>query len=175
VKGKTGKNKSENGKPVNDTRNQLAAEIIEIVEQLDEEGLETLLGAAKAVVTKRKIEIFNRELNLVAGKAAKRRQEASRPEYRVSIERTQDDFFVIQMDQARIFFNIQEMREITGICHSAAGSRAADPRSAGAKRLYKWFEKERSDLLADAGIDSERSLYLSELYDLVISTYKLKS
>jgi len=154
---------------------ELAGEIIDIVSRLDKNGLETLVGAARAVETKRKIETFNRELNVVAEKASRKRREASRPDFSVLIERTEDDFFVIQMDQARVFFNIQELREITAICHSAANSKAANPQAAGMKRLFKWFEKERSDLLADAGVDSERSPYLAELYELVLSTYKLKS
>lgn len=154
-------------------RDELSREIIEIVNRLDEDGLETLVQAARAVETKRKIEVFNRELNVVADKAARRRREASLPGYQVSIERTDDDFFVIQLDQARVFFNLQEMREITQICQTS-GRTTKDPRSVAVKRLFSWFEKERGDLLADAGIDSDRNPYLAELYERVVSTYTLK-
>jgi hypothetical protein len=151
-----------------------AARIIEIVERLDEDGLKTLLGAAKAVETKRKIETFNKELNTVAQEAARRRREAARPDYRVSIERTEDSFFVIQLDQVRVFFNLQEMREITRLCHAAARSAASNPRVDGARRMFRWFENERSDLLADAGINNDASPYLMALYEEVVSNYKLK-
>lgn len=155
----------------------LVDEIHEIITRLDDNGLETLLDAARAVETKRKIENFNRELNVAAEKASKRRRELSAPEYRVSIERTEDDFFIIQLDDVRVFFNRQEMREITAICHKAAASGEANSRGApqaAARRLFKWFEKERSDLLVDAGINSERNPYLIDLYQVVVSTYKVK-
>jgi hypothetical protein len=128
-----------------------------------------LLEQAQVVRYKGQIEEFNRQLNTAATKAAKARREASRPDYSVAIERNEDDFFIIQMDSARIFFNIQEMREITRICHRAKNEYA------GARFLFRWFEQERGDLLVDTGINSERSPYLYELYDLIINTYKVKS
>ena len=148
---------------------EIVREIVGIAERIDESGLETLLNAARAVDMKGKIEQFNRELNVVADKAARRRRELNAPEYRVRIERTKDDFFIIQLDTARVFFNRQEMREITHRCHAAKNS--AD----GARRMYRWFEKERSDLLTDAGINSERNPYLIDLYEQVIRTYKVKT
>jgi len=143
-------------------------EIVEIAQRVDESGLRILLDAARAVETKGKIEKFNRELNVSAQRAASRRRELARPEYQVQIERTKDDFFIIQLDVQRVFFNRQEMREITRLCHAAKD--AAD----GARRMFRWFEKERSDLLADAGINSERNPYLIELYHVVVSTYTVK-
>ncbi len=146
----------------------MVGEIVAIAQRIDEAGLETLLNAARAVDMKGKIERFNRELNVVVDKAAQRRREANAPEYRVLIEKTQDDFFIIQLDAVRVFFNRQEMREITRLCHAARDSTAA------ARRMFRWFEKERSDLLTDAGINSERNPYLIDLYERVISTYKVK-
>lgn len=143
-------------------------QIVAIAERLDANNFQKLADAAHALETKGKIEQFNRELNVAADRAARRRREASAPEYRVTIERTPDDFFIIQLDTARIFFNKQEMREITRHCHAAANAHDA------ARRLFKWFERERSDLLTDAGINSDRNPYLIDLYERVISTYKLK-
>jgi hypothetical protein len=86
----------------------------------------------------------------------------------VTVERTEDDFFVIQLDDARVFFNRNEMRELTRICHKAKDE------IAGARNLFKWFDRERSDLLADTGISSDRSPYLRNLYELIVNTYKVK-
>jgi len=148
---------------------EIVTEIVGIAQRIDDAGLQTLLNAARAVDMKGKIEKFNRELNVVAEKASRRRRELNAPEYRVRIERTEDDFFVIQLDTARVFFNRQEMREITRRCHAAKDAPDA------ARRMYRWFEKERSDLLTDAGINSERNPYLIDLYEQVISTYKVKT
>jgi hypothetical protein len=143
-------------------------EIVKIAETLDATNFQKLADAAHALETKGKIEQFNRELNLAADKAARRRRELNAPKYRVTIERTPDDFFIIQLDAVRIFFNKQEMREITRHCHAAGNAHDA------ARRLFKWFERERSDLLVDAGINSEKNPYLLDLYENVVSTYKLK-
>lgn len=147
---------------------EVVREISEIAGRIDDAGRQALLNAARALETKGKIEQFNRELNVVAEKAAKRRRELTAPEYRVQIEQTQGDFFVIQLDAVRVFFNREEMRAITRLCHAATGS--AD----GARRMFRWFEKERSDLLSDAGINSDRNPYLIDLYEQVVTTYKVK-
>ena len=135
---------------------------------LDDAALELLLAQAQLLDHKGKIEKFNRQLNLAAVKAVEARKAAARPAFDVTVERTKDDFFIIQMDQARIFFNRGELREITRICHAAANE------AGGARRLYAWFARERSDLLADVGINTERSPYLANLYHVIISTYTVK-
>ncbi|MFW5688479.1 MAG: hypothetical protein ACOC1U_02815 [Spirochaetota bacterium] len=151
-----------------DYRRKIMNEIFEIAVRLEDDGLELLLEQAKVVEYKGKIEKFNRRLNVAAREAIEARREAARPDYSVVIERTEDDFFVIQLDDARVFFNIGEMREITRICHKAKDQKA------GARNLFRWFERERSDLLADTGISSNRSPYLLELYDVIVNTYKVK-
>ena len=149
-------------------RTQVLAEIVAIAEGLEDDGLELLLQQAKVVEYKGKIERFNRRLNVAAHEAIEARRAAGRPNYHVSVERTEDDFFIIQLDDVRVFFNIGEMRELTRICHKAADA------SAAARRLFQWFEEERSDLLADAGINSTRSPYLAGIYDIIVTTYKVR-
>ena len=150
-------------------RNELIEEIVSIAERLEDDGLELLLEQAKVVEYKGKIEQFNRRLNVAAHQAIEARREAGRPDYHVTVERTEDDFFVIQLDDARVFFNRNEMRELTRICHKAKDE------AAGARNLFRWFERERSDLLADTGIASNRSPYLRNLYELIVNTYKVGS
>ena len=149
-------------------REDLVSQIVEIARGLEDDGLELLLEQAKVVEYKGKIETFNRRLNVAAREAAEARHAAARPDYYVAIERTPEDFFVIQMDDQRIFFNLAEMRELTRICHRAKDEKA------GARNLFRWFERERSDLLADASISSARSPYLQGLYETIVSTYKVK-
>lgn len=149
-------------------RTGLIDEIVSIAKRLDDDGLELLLEQAKVVEYKGKIEQFNRRLNVAAHQAIEARREAGRPDYHVNIERTEDDFFVIQLDDARVFFNRNEMRELTRICHKAKDE------PAGARNLFRWFERERSDLLADAGVSSNRSPYLRNLYEVIVNTYTVK-
>ena len=149
-------------------REELISQIVEIARGLEDDGLELLLDQAKVVEYKGKIETFNRRLNVAAHEAAEARHAAARPDYYVAVERTPEDFFVIQMDDQRVFFNLAEMRELTRICHKAKDA------NAGARNLFRWFERERSDLLADASISSARSPYLTGLYETIVSTYKVK-
>ncbi|HKJ86195.1 MAG TPA: hypothetical protein VKA06_08965 [Spirochaetia bacterium] len=152
----------------NEYRADLISKIVEIAEGLEDDGLELLLEQAKTVEYKGKIEKFNRRLNVAAKEAIEARHAASRPDYYVTIEQNEDGFFVIQLDDARVFFNLGEMRELTRICHKAKDEKA------GARNLFRWFERERSDLLADAGISSNRSPYLMNLYEEIVSNYKVK-
>jgi hypothetical protein len=147
---------------------EVVREIAGIAARVSDADRAALLNAARALETKGKIQEFNREMNVAAERAAKRRRELTAPEYRILLERTEDDFFIIQLDDARVFFNKGEMREITRICHAA--SSPAD----GARRLFKWFENERSDLLTDAGINTHRNPYLIGLHEQVVHTYTLK-
>ncbi len=160
---------SEEKLPETPHRREVLSQIVEIAERLEDDGLELLLEQAKVVEYKGKIERFNRRLNVAAREAIEARREAGRPSYDVEIERTDDDFFIIQLDDERIFFNINEMRELTRICHKAKD------RAAATRVLFRWFEEERSDLLADAGINSNRSPYLAGLYELIISRYKVRA
>ncbi len=149
-------------------REALIANIVEIAKRLSGQGLELLQEQAKVVEYKDKIEAFNAQLNVAKAEALEARRKASAPNYSVTIERTEDDFFLIQLDDVRVFFNLEEMRALTRTCH-----RAKDP-AAGSRMLYRWFESERSDLLSDAGINSNRNPYLGELYDLITSTYTVR-
>lgn len=147
---------------------EIVREIVGIAERLDGEGLEQLMRTAQALETKGKIERFNRDLNVAAEKAAQVRRDLTAPEYQVDVEETPEGFFVIQFDHVRVFFNRQELRAITRLCHAARD--AAD----GARRMFRWFEKERGDLLADAGIDSDRNPYLIGLYEVIVTTYTVR-
>ncbi len=149
-------------------RTRILTEIVAIAERLEDDGLELLLEQAKVVEYKGKIEKFNRRLNVAAREAIEARRQATAPDYRVHIERTNDDFFIIQLDDARVFFNINELRQLTRICHKAKDAPAAN------RMLFRWFEQERSDLLADTGISSARSPYLNELYEVIVNTYKVR-
>ncbi|TFH04471.1 MAG: hypothetical protein E4H09_03590 [Spirochaetales bacterium] len=152
----------------NPVRIETIQKIVDIATGLDDDGLALLLEQAETVRYKGQIEKFNRELNTAADRRAAVRREAAVPNFEVQVERTDDDFFIIVFDETRVFFNHGEMKEITRVCQKAAD------RVAGSRRLFVWFERERSDLLSDAGIDRAIHPYLANLYDYVIRTYTVK-
>ncbi len=93
-------------------------------------------------------------------------EEATPPEPPVSITRRSETSFLIKVTGTRVFFNRQEMRELTRIAHAAGD--AAD----GARRLHRWFARERSDFLKDTGTARAGDPRLQELWSVIVSTYK---
>ena len=160
--------RNEPGLEQSEHRSQILLEIVSIAQRLEDDGLELLLQQAKVVEYKGKIEKFNRRLHVAAHEAIEARRQAAAPAYRVHIERTNDDFFIIQLDDARVFFNLNELRALTRICHKAKDAAAAK------RMLFRWFDQERSDLLADTGISSNQSPYLDKLYEVIVTTYKVR-
>jgi hypothetical protein len=91
---------------------------------------------------------------------------ALRREPPVSIIRRSETSFLITVTGTRVFFNRQEMREMTRIAHAA--SDAAD----GARRLHRWLARERSDFLKDTGAERAGDPRLGELWSVIVSTYR---
>lgn len=101
-----------------------------------------------------------------AGEEDEGEQPAGKPQPPVSITRRGDTSFFITVTGTRVFFNRQEMRELTRAAHKARD--AAD----GARRLHRWLERERSDFLKDTGASRAGDPRLEELWRIIVSTYK---
>jgi hypothetical protein len=86
-------------------------------------------------------------------------------ESEVLIVRRSETSFFIHISGRKQFFNLDEMRQITRVCH------AAEDEVDGARRLHRWLKKERDDVLKDTGIESPRDARLQELHGIVVSTY----
>jgi hypothetical protein len=87
----------------------------------------------------------------------------------VLIVRRSETSFFIHISGRKQFFNLDEMRQITRICHAAKDG--VD----GARRLHRWLKKERDDVLKDTGIESPRDSRLQELHGIVISNYTTRT
>jgi hypothetical protein len=84
----------------------------------------------------------------------------------VSVTRRSETSFIITVTGTRVFFNRQEMRDLTRIAHAAGD--AAD----GARRLHRWLSRERSDFLKDTGAARPGDPRLQELWSVITSTYR---
>ncbi len=94
-------------------------------------------------------------------------QEEREPD--VSIVRRSETSFFVHISGRKQFLNLDEMRQVTRICH------AASDEVDGARRLHRWLKRERDDVLKDAGIESSRDSRLQELHGLVVSTYTTRA
>ena len=136
---------------------------------IDEEGLLFLTKQANVLIYNKRVEEINRQAGDIKGKKAPPQKETKRERFTVGVEEKNDgEHFYIILENARIFFNRTEMRSIVKICH------AAENETDASQRLYRWFSKNRKDLLIDGGIASSKSPFLANIYKKLISTYKVK-
>ncbi len=69
--------------------------------------------------------------------------------------------FNILLGNARLFINLEELKALVKI--AAAANDSGD----GSGRLYRWFSKERSDILKDGGIGSPADKSLRVIYSIL--------
>ena len=153
-----------------ETRKELEA----LLDKLDEESLQFLKQQADILIYSGELEEARKKAaqDAETGKAgsdeagAPDAEEPGPPEPPVSITRRSETSFLITVTGTRVFFNRQEMRELTRIAHAAGD--AGD----GARRLHRWLARERSDFLKDTGTERAGDPRLAELWSVIVSTYK---
>jgi hypothetical protein len=158
----------------------LRKEITEVCRLLDEESLVFLKRQADVLLHNSRVEKLRQDAREHAASSALPPQEEERdltppprpplpaPDRGVKIEQTTATTFNVYVGKKRVFFNRDEMRALTRICHAAANFQE------GGKRLFAWFRRERMDFLIDTDIGSSSSPVLAELCGLIVHTYKVK-
>ena len=165
AKRQTKKPESKKAPASDSNRKRLIDDLAGKLEKIDAEGLQFLNKQADVLIYNAKVDELNRKIRQTVRPKA---FAAPQSEGDVMIERTKDDFFYVEANGQRVFFNIEEMRALTRIAHGA------DDEATGARRLHRWFERERKDFLTDVGITSSTSEYLTRLHSVIVSTYKVK-
>jgi len=155
------------GRPAGGTGG-LVRDITAMLGKMNEDSLRFLKRQAEVLVSAAEYKDVRRQTLDALSRLEKGSNRRPAPN-EVEIVRRDDSFFNIAVRGTRVFFNIDEMRALTKICHSATD--AAD----GANRLFTWFNRERDDFLKDAGIKSAADPALLRLHEIIIATYKVKS
>ncbi len=145
-------------------RDELVSEINALLPELEDSSLVFLKQQAEVLLVKaRKVK---------ARQALRQYQQQGGPVAQdigdVHVEQNEQGFFHIVARGARVFFNRDELREITTICWKAENKRA------GMRGMYRWFDKERSDFLNDTSIRSPADPVFDRLFDEIRSKYKVK-
>ena len=131
------------------------------------------------------METFNRELakQRVGLKEVRKKVESLPPsgeiptaggaalgEGAISIEEgTGKKHFIVSIHGSRKFFVRDELRQLVKICEGTEDQRE------GAQRLYRWFSRNRGDVLSDAGIGGAANPALKDLFGFLKSKYKSKA
>jgi hypothetical protein len=146
-------------------KDALIEEMVEILRDLDDASIMALRSQAEVYLQKA---LRNQRLKKLVRYRQKNVADAGGDPHSVTIEQDEHGFFIIVVHGYRIFFNRDELRELTRICWSAP-----DPRAA-AVAMFRWFERERSDFLNDTGINTPRMQEMKNLYDYIISRYTVR-
>lgn len=176
VKTKTVKKKTAKTKTAKKAsqRERLEKELKGLLKKLDEEGLIFLLKQAQVMIHNMQVDKINREIveyeskrkTKTGGKSSKT---VNRKAGAVQIDEiNQGKSFFIRLKDARKIFNLDEMRSLVKICHGAGDKIQA------AVRLYRWFKRNRIDVLSDCHIAGDGDPYLALLYNTIKNTYQTK-
>ena len=173
--------KSEKTKPVKkktpkrvSQRDRLEKELKGLLKKVDEQGLLFLLKQAQVIIHNLQVDKINKEIvvyeskkkTIAKGKSNKVRKEKTTG---VCIEEiNQGKSFFITLKNARKIFDLAEMRSLVKICHGAGDSVQAGI------RLYRWFARNRKDVLSDCAIAGNADPYIILLYNTIIKTYEVK-
>ena len=150
-------------------REELVAELNELIANLDEHMLAILKQQAEIITySQKRTEVIRKVSEFQTAIAKGQLPEEGYDPNAAWVEQTEAGFFMICVGRDRIFFNREELRELARICWGASDD------SQAASRMFRWFERERRDFLNDTGIGRPNSAALRNLYSHIISNYKVK-
>ena len=150
-------------------REELVGALNALIEKLDEQMLGILKQQAEILThSQKRTEVIRRVSEFQTAIAKGQMPDEGVDPNAAWVEQTEGGFFMICVGRNRIFFNRDELRELTRICWKASDT------AQGASRMYRWFERERGDFLNDTGIGRPNSAALRNLYEYIISHYKVK-
>jgi hypothetical protein len=160
---------AEKGKGEKDLRPALIKELKAIIEELDEEGLDSLLEQAHVHRYNMEVEKLNdaedrRLAREVKSGASTKKQTQHAPNLR--IERSQDGNTYHVVSEGRYkMFSADEMLALVRIAHANPDSKEA------ARGLHRWMSRERSDALADLGVSGPTDPSLVALSRLIVKDF----
>ncbi|HUX13634.1 MAG TPA: hypothetical protein VMW87_11445 [Spirochaetia bacterium] len=151
-----------------DAKPAIVKQIGVLLGKMDENGLKFIRQQAEIIVTAGEFEEVRRKTMSALAQLQGAPAETTAPDA-ASVERVDDSFFNISIRGKRVFFNINELRAITKICHASPNGKEA------ARRLVAWFARERADFLNETGIGGPTDPALPKLWETIVNTYKLKT
>lgn len=157
----------------------LRKELAGLVKSIDSEGLSFLINQANILLHNRQVEKINKDLQKLSaidqeirkgsrtGTAGKEAGKSAGIPVSVDIEESGSNFILV-MRTSRKFLSLQEMRSLVHVCQAAESGSTAGP------RLYRWFSRNRTDVLSDAQISGPADPELRGIYELISARYTAK-
>ncbi len=160
----------------NINRKDIIKELLKSIPELDDKGLAFVYKQVKLIIHNMQIDKFNIQIekqnkkiveNRKKGKTESKKQSNKKVNLIVEVENIGNNF-VIKINNQRKHFSLGEFRKLVNISHISKNQ------TEGTEMLFRWLRKERSDVLNDAGITTNKSKALIELRKVLKNNFKNK-
>jgi len=156
------------------TPSPLTKNLLELAKQLDNEEVAFLIKQAQVFVKNKQI---RKRLKETTESVTYEHRTMSAKDFQLpALEKEKIEFvegkdgshFIIVVGTERNFFSREEFKKIVALCHVAGDEKD------GMRRLYTWFDRNRSDVLKNTDIKGPGDIALATIYNAVINTYDVK-
>jgi Ni,Fe-hydrogenase III component G len=153
--------------PENTKKEALVKELKGLLSKLDEEGLNFLIEQAQIHIYNMHIDEINQYSSLTNEKSSQKTQKKPTKELRIEAAGDKSSYYIVYNGQW-IMFTDEEMLQIVKIVS------VKDSKEELADRLYRWFERERTDIFGVIPIENQFDEELFKLISLIKKTFKIK-
>jgi Ni,Fe-hydrogenase III component G len=154
--------------PEKSKKDVLVKELKGLLPRLDEEGLVFLIEQAQIHLYNMQVDELNDTVSRtreITSKAAKKKTPAT--ELRIEAAEDKSSYYIVYSGEW-IMFTDEEMLQIVKIVS------VKDSHEELAERLYRWFERERTDVFGIIPIKNQFDEELFKLLELIKKTFKVK-
>jgi hypothetical protein len=135
-------------------------ELHELLDQLDDKEVAWLVTQAQTMLYNRKVNEVNEAAKKLA-ESKKRITPVSAPDIVDIVQAGSGKSFNIVMGNARLFLNLDELKALVRI------AQATDNAGDASGRMYRWFDRERRDIIIDASLSGPGDPRLIRVYSLL--------
>lgn len=155
--------------------NKLRKDLIELIPQIEEEGLIFLLQQANTIIHNQRVVELNRDLQEInskkesgEGSSSVKKQSGNNEGFTIEINRSSNGktyYFIV--NGRKHFMDVPETKKIVELCYRPPS------KSKALKFLYQYFLNERDDVLLEHKIKSESSPFFDALFTTVRENFSL--
>jgi hypothetical protein len=153
--------------PKTSEKEDLLKELKGILPRLNEEGLAFLIEQAQIHLYNMQVDELNNAVSRTQAISSKKTQKKTVREFRIEAAGDRSSYYVVYNGQW-IMFTDEEMLQMVKIVS------VKDAQNELAERLYRWFERERTDVFGVIPIENQFDKELFNLLDLIKKTFKIK-
>ncbi len=133
------------------------SELNKLLKELNEKEIKWVLAQVKTIIHNHKVA----EINAAAHDLQKNKTPAPKPTGVDVVQVGNTKNFNILWDNARLFLNLAELKSLVKIAQSVSDN------TDGAGRIYRWFQRERKDIIIAGNISGPGDAHLKKLVTIL--------